>query len=190
MAVEMKEHDTIALQRPQGGDGAAVWALIRDAGGLDVNSAYCYMLLCDHFRDTCVIARKGTRAVGFVSAYEKPRERSGADGSTRGRTLFVWQIAVASDERGNGVGGRLLQTLVERCSDQFKDEAGWYVEATVGPSNEASRALFHRLARSCGVALVESDGYRSDSFPEGLEHDDERLLTLGPFSHNDYKKGV
>lgn len=188
MMVRIQEHDAIALQQPQSGDGAAVWALIRDAGGLDVNSAYCYMLLCDHFRDTCVIARKGSRAIGFVSAYEKPDGR--AVGSVRNRALFVWQIAVERAERGSGLGSRLLETLVARYRDRLQEGESWYLEATVGPSNYASKALFHRLARSCGVAVVESEGYRADCFPEGSGHDEETLLTLGPFTHNSNKRGV
>ena len=37
-------------------DGAAMWALVREVGTLDENSAYLYVLFADRFRDTCAVA--------------------------------------------------------------------------------------------------------------------------------------
>lgn len=50
---------------PGAEDGAKVWELIRQAGSLDLNSPYSYLMLCDYFRDTCVVAEDNFGIVGF-----------------------------------------------------------------------------------------------------------------------------
>lgn len=160
----------IALRKPHASDGAAVWELIRAAGSLDVNSAYCYMMLCDYFRETCVIAESEGRIVGFVSAFRPPE---------RPDDLFVWQIAVHPSERGKGIATMLLEELIRRRAGQ--GGGAWCMEATVAPSNTASRTLFRRLAERYGTDCRERSGYPSDWFPAQSSHEEERLLRIGPF---------
>jgi L-2,4-diaminobutyric acid acetyltransferase len=141
---------------------------VRDSGTLDVNSLYCYLLLCKDFPATCCVAEAHGAIAGFVTAYLPPG---------RGDTLFVWQIGVAAELRGQGVAGRLLQELLRR--DVCRGVR--FVEATVGPSNHASRALFTALARDMNAALSEQSCFDAKLFPEG-NHESENLLRIGPFS--------
>jgi L-2,4-diaminobutyric acid acetyltransferase len=145
-----------------------MWRLVRESGALDVNSVYCYLLLCKDFSATCCVAEARGGLVGFVTAYLPPG---------RSDTLFVWQIAVTSELRGQGVAARLLQELLRRraCRDVR------FVEATVGPSNHASRALFTALARDLNGSLSEQSCFDASLFPEG-GHEPENLLRIGPFS--------
>lgn len=148
-------------------DGAAVWSLVRRAGTLDLNTPYCYLLLCDAFRGTCRVAESDGRIVGFVSALIRP---------DRPDTLFFWQIAVEPAMRGQGLGLALLR-------DAFRGAAGrvHFVEATVSPSNRASGKLFEAFARELEAVLVRGDGgYRADDFPTETEHEEEPLLRIGP----------
>lgn len=160
--------ETIVMRPPEASDGAEVWQLVRRAGSLDVNSPYCYLMLCDMFRSTCVIAESDRMPVGFVSAFVKPENRD---------TLFVWQVAVDPDHRGKGIGAAMLSELLQRSHT----EPIRYVEATVSDSNAASRRMFERFAESMGSSCGHAEGgYPADLFP-GSGHEREPLLRIGPF---------
>jgi L-2,4-diaminobutyric acid acetyltransferase len=148
-------------------DGTSIWCLVRRSGTLDLNSTYCYLLLCKHFSETCAVAEVNGEIVGFVTAYLPPRH---AD------TLFVWQIGVAAEMRGRGMASRLLEEVLQRKSCRSVR----FLEATVGPTNHASRALFTRLAERLDAGLSEQSCFDSALFP-GADHEAERLLRIGPF---------
>ena len=149
-------------------DAPAIWRLVRDSGTLDVNSVYCYLLLCKDFAATCAVAEAQGEIVGVVTAYLPPG---------RGDTLFIWQIGVTPERRGQGLAAGLLQDLLRR--DVCRDVR--YVEATVGPTNRASRALFTALARDLNATLIEQSCFDATLFPEG-NHEPENLLRIGPLS--------
>ncbi|MGA7802718.1 MAG: diaminobutyrate acetyltransferase [Gammaproteobacteria bacterium] len=149
-------------------DGPGVWSLVKNSGVLDVNSSYCYLLLCQDFADTCVVAEMDGKLVGFVTAYRPP---------TRNDVLFVWQIGVDGAARGRGVASTLLDTLLSL--DACRDIS--YIETTISPSNGPSRALFQSLARRLEVEIAEHDGFAKELFPEG-GHEPEHLFRLGPLN--------
>jgi L-2,4-diaminobutyric acid acetyltransferase len=157
----------IHYRRPTLADGRRVWALVKAAGTLDLNSAYLYLLLCDHFADSCVLAELDGELVGFVTAYLPPG---------RNDTLFVWQVGVSPAARGRGVAKGLLTELLAREACR---EVRW-IETTVSPSNTASRALFASLARRLGTELAERPYMGEALFPPGGGHEAEPLLRLGP----------
>ena len=82
------QREEILFRPPVIGDGTAIYELIRQSPPLDLNSRYLYLLLCDHFSESCIIAESESRTVGFISAYGHPKKQE---------TLFVWQVAVARD---------------------------------------------------------------------------------------------
>ncbi|RXZ84286.1 diaminobutyrate acetyltransferase [Paenibacillaceae bacterium] len=167
----MQSHTLWSLRVPSKQDGAAVWELIRSAGTLDVNSPYCYILLCDLFRSTCVIAEQDSEIVGFLSACSRP---DAADGDV----LFIWQVAVAAPMRGKGLALAMLTELLNRRRDTVR-----WIEATVSPSNIPSRRLFQSFAAAHGCNSIElpDSGYGAELFPSGQQHEDEPVLRLGPF---------
>lgn len=144
-----------------------MWRLARDAGTLDLNSPYYYLTLSNQFSDTCIVARSDNEVVGFVAGFRPP----GAPD-----TLFVWQITVADAQRGRGVARGMLRALMSRLSS----DGVRYLEATVTPSNSASRRMFGAFAEAYGAPREESPLYASDLFPSG-DHEEERLLRMGPF---------
>lgn len=161
------QSDDIVLRRPTLDDGAAIHALIASAPPLDLNSTYAYLLLCHHFRDTCVVAEQDGKVLGFISAYLPP---------TQPETFFVWQVAVHAQARGRGLGVSMLRYLLQRVSGQIQ-----YLETTVSPSNQASRAMFARLAKDCETVLSEQAMFPKALFGAGAGHEDEMLLRIGPF---------
>lgn len=141
--------------------------LVRACPPLDANSAYAYLLLAEHFPDTCILAEDHDGLAGLVTGYVPPR---------RPDTLFVWQVAVADRVRGLGLGRQMLQALIER-----PELSGiHYIETTVGPDNLASRRMFAGLAQDLRAVTVEAAFFDAALF--GADHHDaEPLLRIGPF---------
>lgn len=157
---------SLSFRCPTVTDGAAVWELVQQSGTLEPNTCYAYLLLCTDFADTCLLAERDGELVGFAAAYRPPR---------RPDCLFVWQIGVHRSARREGLGLRLLQGLID-----LPGAAGVrFLEATVAPSNLASRRLFESLARSRGVQCLASRGFVSADFGP-LAHEEEELIRIGP----------
>jgi L-2,4-diaminobutyric acid acetyltransferase len=141
--------------------------LAADTGVLEANSCYAYLLVCTHFSETSVVAEgRDGKLLGFVAGYRPP---------THPEAVFVWQIGVRSDARGQGLGGRLLNSLVDLPACREVD----FLEATVAASNVTSDRLFRGFARARGVACEVSRGFDARDFgPSG--HESEPLLRIGP----------
>ena len=154
------------IRKPKVQDAAGIEALIRRCPPLDINSQYLYLILCFHYTGTCSVAEYGGRIVGFLSAYLRPDSM---------KTLFVWQVAVDTSMRGKGLATQMLDSLLLRDVCRSVDT----VEATVGPSNHASRRLFESLARRLGVGCDESVLFDKDDFADP-HHEAEKLLRIGP----------
>lgn len=170
----MTDNTRIALRRPVLEDGKRVYDLIERCPPLDLNSSYCYFLLCSHFSDTCVVAEDDGRLVGFLSAYLPPG---------RADTLFVWQIAVDETARGQGLAGRMLDYLLAQpCCAEVRS-----VETTVSPSNQSSRRVFIRLAERLQSGSNEESFLEASLFGnEG--HEEERLIRIGPWDAGQHLK--
>lgn len=129
---------------------------------------YCNLLQCSHFSNTSVIAVSGNEVVGFISAYLIPE---------RANTLFVWQVAVGSQARGQGLATRMLQHILARpyCHDIC------YLETTITESNKASWALFNGLSSKLNTELHSSVMFdRIEHLDDA--HDTEMLVSIGPFN--------
>lgn len=156
----------VTLRPPRRGDGARLHAFV-ERSSLETNSRYAYLLLGRHFRDTCVLAEHEGELVGFVAAYRLPR---------RPDTLFVWQVGVAEVARGQGLGLRMLTTLVCRADAPVVR----CLEATVEAGNRASQRLFAALARELRTTCTTARGFTAEEFGD-QDHDDEVLHRVGPW---------
>lgn len=157
----------MVLRSPERNDAYEIHGLIRQCPPLDLNSIYTYLLLAEHFPDTCLVALRADQIDGFVSAYIPPKKTD---------VLFVWQVAVHERARGLGLGGHLLRSLLARPAvKQVR-----YVETTVGPDNAASRRMFQNLAMHGNAPVHESLLFDRSLFGPS-SHEDERLIRIGPF---------
>lgn len=156
----------IELAVPSASDAPEVHDLIKRCKPLDLNSTYAYLLLCHHFADTCVVARRGN-VVGFISGYILPNDP---------QTFFVWQVAVDPDARGARLGARMLRDLLARESAKSTR----YLETTVSPSNTASRRMFQRFAESIDAKVEAQMLFDRSAFGKE-DHEEEVLLKIGPF---------
>ncbi|CAM4201699.1 diaminobutyrate acetyltransferase [Paenibacillus alkaliterrae] len=160
-------NEAIQVRATTESDGSAVWRLIKEAGTLDLNSSYCYIMLCDIFKETCAVACRSTEIIGFMSAYRRPDKSD---------TLFVWQVAVNEHARGRGIAKAMLQELLDRKENKHIR----FVEATVGPDNIPSGKLFTGLAGEHGTECKVVEHYGQNLFPEGMNHEPELLYRIGP----------
>lgn len=155
------------FRKPTKEDGAAVWELIKDTKVLDLNSSYSYLMWCELFSDTSIVAEREGNTVGFISGFINPNSPD---------TLFIWQVAVNASERGRGLATKMLRQLLQRT-----DEDVQYIEATVSPSNKPSQSLFKGIANKLDTDCEISDYFTSSDFPdEGEAHEDELLFKIGP----------
>jgi len=167
--LELRSTYDLLARRPRLSDGHAIWELVKNTGVLEPNSMYAYLLLSTHFARTCLVVEDTLdqgKLLAFVAAYRPPSHED---------TIFVWQIGVANEVQGLGLGQQMLQALLSlpACQDVR------YVEATVGTSNQASAKLFQGFARRNSLGCSVSKGFTATDFGS-QHHEDENLFRIGP----------
>ncbi|NNU80329.1 diaminobutyrate acetyltransferase [Halovulum dunhuangense] len=155
---------TITFRKPVAEDGAEIWALIKSCPPLDVNSMYCNMVQCDHFRETCVLAEMNGEPVGWISGYLVPNDPE---------TLFVWQVAVSEKARGCGLGKRMLAELLERTACRRVRR----MQTTITRDNAASWGLFRSFADARDAELDHAPHFTRDDHFNGA-HATEHMVTI------------
>jgi L-2,4-diaminobutyric acid acetyltransferase len=168
----MLDPDGVAIRSTHKDDGALLWEIAHEAGGVDLNSPYAYMMQARNFSETCMVAEVYGTPAGFVTAHRvqgKPQ------------VLFVWQIVTLPEFRGMRIAQRMLEALV----DQPSCSGVRTLEATVTNSNKASEALFSKFAKSRGAELEISSGFGASDFPDEKRQDAERLFSIKPIHHVD-----
>ena len=162
--------ETVICRQPQVSDGAKIWELIVQCKPLDENSAYLYLLLCRHFADTCLVAEIDKKIVGFVSGYVPADEPD---------AIFIWQIAIDPNYRGQGMGKHLLNRLLQQkaCINKQK------MLTTISPSNKASQRLFQSLAEDIRADITTQPFFSANDFPKSGAHEEEVLYCLTPRNH-------
>jgi len=155
------------IRNPNINDGAKIWGLIHEGKPLDPNSSYLYLLLCQHFSNTCLVAEENSKLLGFVSSYMPPKLPN---------VIFIWQIAVHESARGQGLAKNLLRKLIQQ--DECRDVK--FVETTISPSNKASEKLFRSFAKELKVECRQMPFFPKNIFPSKEGHEEENLFRLGP----------
>lgn len=155
----------VRIEPPTVDDGVECWRIARESNVLDVNSKYAYLLWCRDFAETSTVARTDERVVGFITGYRRPEEPN---------TLLVWQVAVDSSARGQGLGLRMLEALYRQVDDVD------HLETTITPDNEASIALFRGFAKRHGARVRTDELFGPDLL--GGDHKPEHKYRIGPIS--------
>lgn len=158
---------SVKFRSPTVHDGHAVTALIKSSPPLDNNSAYCNLLQCTHFAQTCVIAESDGHILGWLSAYIPPNELD---------RVFVWQLAVHPEARGKRLAQYLLATLFNRQALANVR----YLITTITQDNQASWSVFERFAKSHQLHLDKTPCFEKEPHFNGV-HETEFLAKIGPF---------
>lgn len=154
------------LRPPGVNDGVLVHDLISRCSPLDENSLYCNLLQCSHFNQTCAVAEDNGAVVGWVSGYIRP---------DREDRLFIWQVAIAPEMRGRGLGIRLIRDILAR--DCCAGVSG--IDTTITATNASSRSLFGKLASQLGASITERSCFESAAHFAG-RNPTEFLVEIGP----------
>lgn len=182
------EPATVQIRPLKREDARALHALVCACPPLDVNSLYAYALLALHHTSTCFVAVRDGQLCGAVTGYVKPSQPD---------TYFLWQIAIAPNQQGSGLGSALLDHVARYCLQQQNLQ---FLETTISPGNAASQRLFGRFAQRHQVAcqqrpLLSSEELQAVVLPEtslseqGLPpqelcppaHEAEDLYRIGPW---------
>ena len=159
----------LRFRAPRPEDGVAVWRTVCEAGTLEPNTSYFYLIFCTDFSDTCLIALDGDDIAGVLVGYQPPNEP---------KTAFCWQIGVLPAWRGQGLGKRMLSSWLDLPGNQ---DVQW-VTATVADDNEASEHLFQSFAKSLGVTCSVTPHFTEHHFPPG--HSPEPMYRIGPINRD------
>jgi len=186
-----------SIRSPKSSDAGTILQLVQHSGVLELNSLYAYLLMCQDFPQTCAVlchnagretalsqdavgqdavrldavrqdaqARPASSIEGFVIAFTPPQ---------RPQALFVWQIGVSQKARRQGFAKRMLGDILLRPENRQLNQ----LEATVTPSNVASRRMFESFAHACEAPFEYIEWFTADHF--GAEqHEPEELIRIGP----------
>lgn len=160
--------EDVTFRKPVSTDGPQVTALIASCPPLDTNSAYCNLLQCTHFADSCIIAERAGRIIGWISGYCLPDQP---------QDYFLWQIAVAAEARGIGLSQRMMDALLLRPSLSGTT----HLITTITRDNQASWRSFESFARRWQAKLQSEILFDRDQHFAGA-HDSEWQVRIGPLN--------
>lgn len=155
----------VLLRQPRSEDGVVVHQLVKNCPPLDENSIYCNLLQTSHFAGTSIVAEIDKQLVGFASGYLVPE---------RPDTLFIWQVAVTQEGRGQGLAWHMIQGILRRPNCIHVRN----LETTITPVNTASEALFRSVARRFGSTFYATVMFERERHFQSL-HDSKWLLRIG-----------
>ncbi len=154
---------SISIREPMKSDAKHIYKLVKDTNVLDVNSEYLYLLQTTHFKEFCSVALLEEEIVGFTSGYLIPNKED---------TLFIWQVAVDSKARGEGLAGKMIVDILQRESSKNVKS----IHTTISPSNSSSQKLFEKLSKNYGVSFEKETMFEISDFNDA--HEDEVLYKI------------
>ncbi|MGH1470176.1 MAG: diaminobutyrate acetyltransferase [Cellvibrionaceae bacterium] len=158
--------NSFIFRKPSSEDGFFVSELIQACPPLDTNSTYCNLLQCEHFSSTSVVVEADGKLVGFMSGYIIPERKN---------TLFIWQVAVGDEVRGQGMAGKMVEHILNRreLNDIF------FIETTITSENKASWSVFEKIAKHYSATLSKEVFFDKEKHFMG-NHESEVLVKIGP----------
>lgn len=166
MAIEVCSKQNIQIKNPDSDYGYQISELIKNSPPLDLNSTYLYFIQSHYFNKTCAIAvNEIDRVIGFVSGFQDPRKKD---------TLFIWQVAISKDARGNGLASKLIHFILQEHPHMQ------FIETTITKDNTSSISLFNKISQELNTNIIEEPFL--DKTKHFLnQHDSENLFRIGPF---------
>ena len=166
MAIEVYSKQNIQIKNPDSDYGYQISELIKNSPPLDLNSTYLYFIQSHYFNKTCAIAvNEIDRVIGFVSGFQDPRKKD---------TLFIWQVAISKDARGNGLASKLIHFILQEHPHMQ------FIETTITKDIKSSISLFNKISQELNTNIIEEPFL--DKTKHFLnQHDSENLFRIGPF---------
>ncbi|MDD5360190.1 MAG: diaminobutyrate acetyltransferase [Sulfurovaceae bacterium] len=162
----------ITFRHPNKNDTREIFVLIKNSKPLDLNSEYLYLLQTTYFSNTCMVAERKNKIIGFVSGFIDPKDKD---------IFFIWQVAVDNSVRGCGVGFGMLKALFASKNIVHTK----CIHTTISPSNISSQKLFEKFANELNFDKEISIFATKDDFKEA--HEDELLYKFKPIKGGNYE---
>jgi len=166
MAIEVYSNLNIQIKSPSSAYGFQIAELIKNSPPLDLNSTYLYFIQSHYFNKTCAIAvNEVDKVIGFMSGFQDPRKKD---------TLFIWQVAISKDARGNGLASKLIHFILQEHPHMQ------FIETTITMDNTSSISLFNKISQELNTNIIE-EPFLDKSKHFLNQHDSENLFRIGPF---------
>lgn len=112
---------------------------------------YNYWMLAELFPGYSLVAVRGDDIVGYVGACPV---------NNCSNHVFVIQIAVAPNMRGQAVAFSMLKEIYERFAE--KGTGKFVLECTISPNNQPSQNTFRKFAKMYGGTFEKSEKHFED----------------------------
>ncbi len=165
----MESEESVKILKPNEEDGKRIWQLVQRLSKLDANSCYAYLLWSSYFRNYTLVAKSSSTIIGFVTSFVAPEKKN---------TLFIWQVGVDPNYRGKGIAQQLIWKLLHKAN---KTQSISALEASISPSNIASKKLFENIAGRLNTEFSYKAFFPEDYFPNN-NHEKEELIHIAPIS--------
>lgn len=113
---------------------------------------YIYWMLGKYFSSTCLVAEEQDQILGYIGALVSAEKQK----------VFVWQIAVKSNERGRHIGRKLLENVVLATKKMGIEQ----LEIAINEENHSCRHMVEKLVQDLGGTIAEKDRYKDEGFCE------------------------
>lgn len=125
---------------------------------LGLNGNYTYWMLATLYPEYCFVAEtKEKEVIGFVTALPVLKKES----------VFVWQLGVAAEARGQGIGFQ----LIERVRDYAITQELKGMITSISPKNQASLGTFQKIANKYHMIMEHVSVYKdNEGFLEDVYH--------------------
>jgi L-2,4-diaminobutyric acid acetyltransferase len=136
---------TFSIRHPEEGDIEGIRAVVKSCEPLIMTYIpYYYWIATRYFFDTCAVAEKDGKIVGWCCILAVPNEK-----------YFVHQLGVAPEARGH----KMAESLVSWLFARIKAKGGTEIELTIERGNHHVKKLFARAAEETGLKLIELSDY-------------------------------
>lgn len=149
----MKGGDVLYIRPLEEGDIKTVREILAQGAPFVASyNNYIYWMLGKYFPSTCLVAEKNGQIIGYIGALLSMEKQK----------IFVWQIAVKSNERGQQIGRRLLENIVTAAKKMGIDE----LEIAIDDENIICRCMVKKLVQDLEGTITEKEKYRGEGFRE------------------------
>lgn len=113
---------------------------------------YIYWMLGKYFPSTCLVAERDDQILGYIGALCAGEKQK----------IFVWQIAVKANIRGQEIGRKLLENIVVAAGNLGICQ----LEIAINDKNIPCKRMVEKLVRDFGGTITEKETYYNEGFNE------------------------
>ncbi|MBD3263520.1 MAG: GNAT family N-acetyltransferase [Candidatus Omnitrophica bacterium] len=119
------------IRNPREEEFEAIYNFVSCCHPLESYGVHFYRIITRYFRDTCFVAEDESGVAGFAF---------GLFSQINKEDFFLWQIGVASEKQGEGIG----TVLIKEMEQDLRNKGAKRIELTVDLKNKPSQRLFEK----------------------------------------------